>query len=47
MKKITILIAFALLLGSCVKETIEDLSKIKGVTAESNWMLPVVDAEAG
>lgn len=47
MKKITILIAFALLLGSCVKDTIDDLSKIKGVTAESNWMLPVVDAEAG
>ncbi|TAE81671.1 MAG: hypothetical protein EAY81_09640 [Bacteroidetes bacterium] len=49
MKKIIIGIAVATLLftTSCLKESIDDITNVKGVTASPTWAIPLLNAEAG
>ena len=49
MKKIITGIAVATLLftTSCLKESIDDISNVKGVTASPEWAIPILNAEAG
>lgn len=49
MKKIAFVVlgAMIILTSSCLKESIDDISKISGVTASPTWAVPIVVAEAG